>query len=91
MNSVSGCGFSSFRIDWEGHGNQNSNSHIPKRKRPMRDCAGEAIPLCNPTKREKEAALILKNAVVIRNPYGPTAYSLVGRLIGLNSDEENEK
>ncbi len=59
--------------------------HMAKRIRPMRDCAGCDMPLYNPITREREATLILKKAVVIRNPYDPTAYSLVGRLIGFTS------
>jgi hypothetical protein len=53
-------------------------AQIPKRIRPIRDRAGSGIPLNNPITRDKEATLMLRKAVVIRNPYGPTAYSLVG-------------
>ena len=41
------------------------------------------IPLYIPINSAKEPTLILKNAIVIRNPYLPTAYALVGLLKGL--------
>src|SRR6185436_12795370 len=47
--------------------------HIPKRIRPIRDRADCGIPLYNPITKDREATLMLRKAVVIRNPYGPTA------------------
>ena len=65
--------------------------HIPKRIRPIRDRADCGIPLYNPINKHREAILMLRKAVVIMNPYGPTAYSLVGRLIGFRSGRKKCK
>src|SRR5215213_10523650 len=60
-------------------------AHIPNRPRPVPERARLDTPRKSPITRAKEPKLILKKAEVIRNPYGPTAYSLVGLLIGLRS------
>src|SRR5215208_4552158 len=58
-------------------------AHIPNRPRPIPERARLDTPRLSPITRAKEPRLILKKAELIRNPYRPTAYSLVGVLIGL--------
>src|SRR5215211_5218634 len=60
-------------------------AHIPNSTRPIPERARLDTPRLSPITRAKEPRLILKKAELIRNPYRPTAYSLVGVLIGLRS------